>query len=337
VEELRVGNTVVGRGQIAFGLLNCGQNRDGASIGIPFIAVNGSVDGPVLSLTSFIHGDEIPGIEVLRRLMRQEIKPASLRGALIAVPIANPLAAEVGESETPLDKLDLCAVFPGDAGGLLTERIAHVLYEEALRRSDYYIDLHSNYSPALEFSIVPTCDNADAFQRALAMAQAFGWPVQVSGYPGSPADAALKLGKPAMLLEFDGSRFALESSVRKGVRGILNVLTYLDMIDGQIQDQVDRLVPMGVYGRAEVRASHGGFAFFRKQVGDRVHPGEVIGTIYDAYGEQLEPITSPVDGFIRTLIPAPGYQLAHSGQPVATFLRITDAVPTFGAPPGPKS
>ena len=325
MEQLQLGKTTVAPGKMEFGALECGSHRDGTLISIPFIVANGSEDGPTLCLSSLIHGDEVPGIEVVRRVMREEITPTRLRGAIIAIPALNPLATRAAQHLTPEEGLDLCAEFPGDLNGALTRRMAHIAYQELISKCDYYIDFHANYSPAVEFSIIPKCENRRAIDGAIEMANAFGWPIQASSLPGSPAEAVLNSGKPAMLPELVGNEFAVESSVRKAVRGTLNVLIHLGMIEGEIQEHDDLAVGKGRFGRAVVRVASGGIVHFTTGVGTRVKEDEVIGVVHDVYGQEVEEVRSPVNGYIRTLIPGPGNQLVHSGQIVATFLVIADA------------
>jgi predicted deacylase len=324
MKALKIGNVEVAPGAMEFGALECGRHRDGTPVSIPFMVARGTADGPTLGLSALIHGDEVPGFETVRQIMREEISPGKLNGTIIAIMALNPLAARASQWSSPEEAQDLNASFPGDPNGSLTQRIAHIAYQELLSRCDFYIDFHSNYSPAVEFCIIPDCRQRNAIDKAVEMAQAFGWPIQAMVEPACPAEVMLNAGKPAMLAELVGSGFASDASIRKGVRGTLNVLVWLGMIEGKIQPHDDLDVAPGLFARNVVRAGTGGVVHFTKKVGAHVAEGEILGIVHDIFGHEVETVRSPVNGYIRSFTPGLRNQLLHTGQVVATFLVIAD-------------
>jgi hypothetical protein len=96
-----------------------------------------------------------------------------------------------------------------------------------------------------------------------------------------------------------------------GVTGILNVLKYLDMIDGDVEKQPSLAQALhGLYEGVTVTANHGGMVHMEKDPGDMVDEGEVLATIRNPYGDVVSTAESPRAGCLI------GYFLFY-GQAVA--------------------
>ena len=81
----------------------------------PVLVVNGSKPGPVLCLTAAVHGDELNGIEIVRRVL-YNLNAVKLSGTVIGVPIVNLQGFRRGSRYLP-DRRDLNRFFPGDPRG----------------------------------------------------------------------------------------------------------------------------------------------------------------------------------------------------------------------------
>ena len=74
--------------------------------------VNGRTRGKVLYLQAASDGDELNGIEVIRRILKQ-VKPAKLVGAVIAAPVVNLHGFHAHQGHSPADGLKMNRCFPG--------------------------------------------------------------------------------------------------------------------------------------------------------------------------------------------------------------------------------
>jgi hypothetical protein len=273
---------------------------------VPAIVVNGRSDGPTLLLSAAIHGPELTGTEVIRQVCREVINPEQLRGAIIALPIANPYAYRAVSWFNPEDGYNLNRVFPGSAGGWLTSRLAYAIMENAVKQSNAIIDFHTSCGPQLVWSILEYDEEKlDLYRRSKELADAFGLGIveqETKNMPhraGAITEAAAELNIPAMTVELEIWRRIIPSSVEVGVRGALNVMRKLDMIDGKIEPQTGNpKVFKGVYKWTEIFSNEGGLVEFVKNPGDNVKEGELITRIRNPFGDVLDEVKSPVSGII---------------------------------------
>jgi predicted deacylase len=326
-----IADLAVAPGQIGFGGFTAAYLQDSSPVRIPLIVVNGAEEGPVLWLDSTMHGPEIVGAEVIRRLTREVLDPARLRGVVIAAPILNPLAFLAHAYHTPQDNYNLNRVFPGNPRGLLSQRLAHLIMTEGIARADYVINMHCNPLPALMFNLVHAAGD-ETSRRAQDMADAFGITTinMVVGYEphrtGTIADSAMAAGKPTIVVELIAWRRLDEDGVRAGLRGTLNVMRRIGMLDGAEEPQTGVQVLPGRLTRTEVTVDKGGLISFTKELGDPIRQGEVIALLRDPYGDVVEEVRSPVDGWILAY-PSMHNQAAATGD-FAAFL----AFPHDGKP-----
>ena len=330
-KTVRVGDVVAEPGEIRFGGITCAYLQDGAPVVLPLIVVNGAMDGPVLMLSGAIHGLELIGTEVIRQVTREAVKPAELRGAIIAAPILNPLAFRAGGMTTPQDQINLAYVFPGNPDQSLSRRMADLILKELIARADYEVDLHSNMTPSIPFTILHSASSHEVAAESRRMAEAVGFTLvdetekAPAPNPGWLMDWILEAGKPAIVVELIDSRRINPIAARAGVRAILNVMKSIGMLEGAIEPQFELPVLKGLFSRAQVTANRGGLVHLHKEAGDPVAQGDLLATIYDAYGDAVEEVRSPVDGFLLAY-PLRETQAAATGTDVAflVFPRESD-------------
>ena len=315
----------IARGQLEFGTLPVGELRDGATVSIPLMVMNGEHEGPTLWIDAAIHGVEIPGIDVIRRIMREEVTPQDLRGTIVACPVLNPFAFRAGQNFSPIDEgtgnADLHAVFPGSPDGGLNDRMAYRIFTEGIAKCDYYIDFHSNYYPAVEFIPITICEDERVMDSSIKMAEAFGLPLsEVTGAHGWPIFNAQREGIPAMVVELLAHGYLDERSIQIGVTGTKNVLRHLGMLDGIPEPLSELKVEPGLYGRGFIYSKHGGLVHFNKTAGDWIATGEVIALIRNIYGDIVEEIMAPMQGYIRTVLFGPHNEAVHGGGIIASVL-----------------
>ncbi len=301
---VRVGNVAAAPGELKFGSLTCASLPDATPVSLPLLVMNGKADGPVLLLTGCMHGLEVGGIEVIRRVMREVLDPVTLRGAVIAAPILNPFAYCAGRMNTPQDEYNLNRVFPGGPGQLLSHRLADVIVNQIVTKTDYLIDLHSNVQPSIPFAIIRHTPDEAVNAAGRKMADAFGITTvrMVLKFEqhrtGTMSDWALAHGIASIVIELVDSRRIHDPSVTMGVRGIRNVMKVLGMLDGKVEPQTEMVVHRGNLTRMELTAAKGGLVHRGKEAGEAVRKGDLLAAFYDPYGNVVDELRSPVDGYV---------------------------------------
>jgi hypothetical protein len=321
-QALKVGTVAVEPGEIGFGKLQLEPLPDGAEVFIPLIVVNGAHAGPVLWLGSAIHGTEIPGIEVTRRVTREIIDPRTLRGAIIGATILNPYAFRHRRANAPQDDLNLNAQFPGDPRGTINQRTAHVIFTQGIAHCDYAIDFHAATPIGMEFMCLPACPDPQVMARSLEIALAFGFPLveltrDMFGYDRSLIAWAQDSGKPGFVCEVKAQQRYVRSSIPAGVRGVLNVMKCLGMIDGAIEPQSELVGAGGTYRLVDFKANKSGLVHFQVTGGQRVERGDRLGIVRDVWGEVLDEIVSPAGGYVRSVT---DNQAVYAGQIIGVIL-----------------
>jgi len=261
----------------------------GRELFIPLHRLEGRAPGPTLGLSAVVHGDEPLTNEVVRRVL-SSIDPADLRGTILAVPVVNSLAFESLSRHTPIDMLDLNRNFPGSPSGWLSEQIAHVLTTRFVAQLDVHLDLHTG-------GIFPTVDYVYIFDRSRELSLAFGStflfePSQP--YQGTFAVPAGAKGIPFFTAEVGGGSFLDAHYLEHGVRGVMNVLKQLKMIDGEPIRPAQQTI---VTEMAVVRPRFGGVLYPEiglDQLGKEVAGGTLLGRVVSPYTfETLEEIRAP--------------------------------------------
>jgi predicted deacylase len=185
--------------------------------------------GPTIFITAAMHGDELNGLEIIRRFMRSP-KLGGLQGTIIVVPVVNVHGFGMGSRYLP-DRRDLNRVFPGSAKGSLAARVAEVLMQEVVLRSDFGIDLHTG---AIHRFNVPQIRAELDNEIVEGMARAFGVPLILNSElrEGSLRESAGKNNIPVIVYEAGEALRLDEISIKAGTRGIVNVLMHLGMLNG---------------------------------------------------------------------------------------------------------
>jgi predicted deacylase len=340
----QVGDIEAPSGQLATGLLRVGELADGCSpIHIPVMIINGTDDGPVVYLHGGSHGQEtICSIEMMRQLAREELDPAGLCGAVVMVPVANLLAHQAATRIAPQYGVreggafggDMHRLWPGDKDGSLTHRLSHAIWTQIVAQSDVVLDFHTNSSPGLIFVLMHENEEQDekgrdVWRRTVEIGKAFGVTLaREAPCPTALAGASLAAGKPALTIELAAPRVLNHTMVKAGVIGTKNILVHLGMIDGKIVPQAGIPVLEGNFDNGpSPRANRGGVIHFEAECGVLVKGGAIIARIFDVFGNELEVIRMPKDGYISTF-PAlswNGAQAIASGEWVADlFFRTPD-------------
>jgi len=316
-----IGDLNLEPGESGKGKLGTFYLSDGSAVNIPLMVVRGEKEGPVLWVSAAMHGQELSGIPVVWDILKKHSDPKTLRGTVVGAPLLNPFSFNGRTYFTPEDGYNVNRVFPGDPNGLLTHRLANLIYE-SIKNVDYLIDFHCNVSSAMYFSIVKQTPHEEAWVKSKQMAEAFGITniemilKHEAHRTGTMGDSAGELGKPILIIELVPWRMIDPQAVRVGTRGVLNVMKSIGMIDGEIEPQDEIQVINKRLSRTELNPYRGGIVTEFVSVGDEIKNGQLIGQVVDAYGDPVEDIISPVDGWLLAW-PMINNQAAGTGEHVA--------------------
>ncbi len=280
--------------------------------------IHGAKPGPAGFVSAAIHGDEVIGVEIARRLLAAP-NLRRLRGTLLVVPIVNSFGF-LNRSRYLPDRRDLNRTFPGNAGGSLASRLAHLFLTEVVARCGFGIDLHS---AAIHRTNLPQIRVSPGSSELVRLARAFGAPVVLTSpeRPGSLRAAARDRGVEMLLYEAgEGLRFD-ELAVRQGVAGILRVLHRKEMIAARGVPR-RRATPLMAETTQWLRAPRGGLLRTFRGDGDVVAAGEVMAAVSDPFGEREDTVTAPFDGMVigRAVMP-----VVNEGDAVFHLARIVSA------------
>ena len=277
---------------------------DHTPVGLAAHVVHGARDGPTLFVSAAVHGDEVIGVEIVRRLLRAP-NLGDMGGTLIAVPVVNAFGF-LNHSRYLPDRRDLNRCFPGSPRGSLASRLADRFLNEVVARAEYGIDLHS---AAIHRTNLPQVRVSPSRPGTMRLAEAFGAPVIVRSKlrDGSLRQAARDRGIDVLLYEAGEALRFDELSARVGVAGILRVMAALGMVaaDGPDAVEAPATAPILSQGSTWLRAPAGGLLRSYKGVGDAVEADEVLGVVSDPFGEVEEPVNARTAGMVigRTNLP----------------------------------
>ncbi len=287
------------------------RSFEASYLNMPVFVARGVTPGPTLCLAAGVHGDELNGVEVVRRAFAQ-IDAQELRGTLIALPAINAEGVRTGNRYLS-DRRDLNRAFPGSAGGSVARLIAHEVFTHVVIRCDALLDLHTASNKRANLPQI-RADLSDPAIRELAIHFGLGIVVGGSGPDGSLRREAAKAGIPAIIYEAGEPFRFQEDEIERGAEGVENVMAYLDMTE-----QPEREIPDArVYERSRwVRTAvgNGGFFFPTANLGDLVQAGDSLGKIVDPLTDETFEVLSPIPGeIIGMAVPQPvlsGYALFH--------------------------
>jgi predicted deacylase len=284
---------------------------EGVPVSTPVLVANGVAPGPTLCLTAALHGDELNGVEMVRRVFH-DIDPMNLSGALIGVPIVNVQGFRRGSRYLP-DRRDLNRYFPGNPNGSAAARIAHSLFNEVISNCDALIDLHTG---SFERANLPQLRADLRNPDVVTLTHGFGAMVVLHSKPtvGTLRYAATHAGIPAVTVEAGGPSVLELLEVKHGVKGVETLLTTLGMTR-RMRLWGD---PEPVYYRSSwVRADNGGILLSVVSLGSSVRKGDLLGSITDPMSNARTELRSPYSGRIigmaRNQVVMPGFAAFHVG------------------------
>ena len=285
---------------------------------VPVHVVSGKKKGPRLFISAAIHGDEINGVEVIRRLLKLTALKR-LRGTIIAIPIVN-VHGLINHSRYLPDRRDLNRSFPGTERGSLAARLANTFMKEIVMKCTHGIDLHTG---ALHRDNLPQIRANIDDDETERLARVFNAPVIISSNlrDGSLRESAAEHGIPMLLYEAGEALRFDEVSIRAGVKGIVNVMRELEMLPATRSKAKKHIEPVVARSSSWIRASESGILRAMIPLGARVKKNTLLGVVADPFGDAETKVLSQFSGIVigRTNLP-----LVNEGDALYHVARFED-------------
>lgn len=261
------------------------------SIDLPVQIYRAETDGPVLLLTGGLHGDEVCGIEIVRRLIEKEYVIPT-KGTVIAIPIVNIYGFIQNVRGVP-DGKDINRSFPGVKGGSLARLLAYTLMNEIIPEIDFGVDYHTGGAARANYPQIRCSFNSD---KAVELAKAFNAPVTLSSplINKSFRNAVFKKSKEILVYETGESLRFDEFGISEGIKGTRRLMKYLGMTDEAPAGEKTKMFNKSTW----IRTKNAGLFITKVKLGEELKKRQVLGSIKDPYGELNTRILAPRDGMI---------------------------------------
>jgi len=290
---------------------HAGESLYGSSVPTPVLIARGEQDGPTLCLTAAVHGDEINGIETVRRVM-YAIDPEKLKGRVIGVPIVNLQAFERHSRYLP-DRRDLNRFFPGNTNGSSASRIARSFFDHVIAPCDALVDLHTG---SFHRTNLPQLRANLDVPEVVELTEGFGSTVILhsEGGEGTLRAAATRAGIPAVTLEAGEPLRIDDKAVKHSTKALFTLMNTMGMYR---RPSLWGNPEPTYYGSLWVRADKGGMLMGNAKLGKRVRKGDVLGTVVDPITNQQQNLLAPASGRVIGMalnqFVMPGYAAFHLG------------------------
>lgn len=288
---IEVGGEKIARGEDKLLYLNIARLPTYTSIDLPVRVIRAPKKGPILLLTGGLHGDEINGIEIVRRMLfKNLITPEA--GTVIAIPLMNVYGFIQNVRGVP-DGKDINRSFPGTRGGSLANLVAYAIMNEIIPKIQYGIDFHTGGASRANY---PQIRCVFDIEKNVELAKAFAPPVMLhsSLIDKSFRKAAHKKGKHILVFETGEAHRIDEAGIKEGINGTLRLMKYLGM-----KSEAPEPNEIEIYSKSSwVRAKYAGLYHAKTVLGEFVKKRQTLGTITDPFGNESFRIVSSIDGQI---------------------------------------
>jgi predicted deacylase len=291
--------------------INIARLPSHTQIDTPIYVSRALQDGPTLALTAGMHGDEINGMEIVRRILDGGLNRTK-RGTVVCMPITNVYGFLNFSRDVP-DGKDVNRSFPGSKNGSLASRVAYNLTHQIIPYIDYGIDFHTGGSMRTNYPQVRAMLNNET---NLELAHAFSAPFTIdsSFRPNSLRKEASKKGKNIIVYEAGESLRFDQHGIEEGINGTLRLMRHLKMVDWAPEIKEENRI---IWSSSWIRAKHAGLFQPAVQCGQLIHKGEWVGTITDPFGEFKEQVKASETAYVIGLNNSPvvnaGDALMHLG------------------------
>lgn len=312
---LTIGGVDIKRGEREQVQIDVAKLYDFTDMTITVEVIRGKKEGPILFVSGAVHGDEINGVEIIRRLLAKK-SLSSLKGTLIAVPIVNVFGFNTMSRYLP-DRRDLNRSFPGTEDGSLTSQLANTFMNEIVTHCTHGIDFHT---AAINRTNLPQIRACLDDPETRAMAEAFQMPVVLHSAlrDGSLREATREKGIPTLLFEGGEALRFNEKVIKSGLQGAMSVMREIGMLK-PLKTKSKTKEIFVARSSHWLRAPHSGALSSKKKVGERVRKGQVLGIISDPFGRYTYEIAAKRTGIIIGAVTMPLLNRGDAVFHVATF------------------
>ncbi len=276
----------------------------GTPITLPVHIIRSKTDGPTVLLSGGMHGDEVNGIEIVRRYLNRDLSEKLLCGSIIAMPIIN-VYGFINFARYVPDGKDVNRSFPGKEDGSLASMVAHVLTTEILPQIDFGMDFHTGGSSRTNFPQM-RYENGDELAKEISDAFAAPFTLNSKVIEGSFRETAKNLGKTVVVFEGGETLRIDPKTVEEGLKGIARVLHHFGMMEKTFPKKKTRFFNDSHWIRAEVS----GLFRHKKESGNKVKVGQTLGYISSPTNDYSVKVKCPYDGYI---IGHNNFPLIHKG------------------------
>ncbi len=262
---------------------------------VRYSVIHGDDEGPKIFVIAGVHGHELTGIEVIRRL-KPYLEMKNIRGRVTILPVANPVAFSTRQRGTIYDNKDLNRCFPGDPSGSFTDKLAYEIFNKIIVDNDYGIDLHTGPEGRvlLPHTRIRKCKGIN---QVKALSRVFGTLIAMSpdGVESMLTSSASNRGIPTIGVELGEAYKIDEYFVNAGFFGVVNTLRYLNVLDGKA-DVLDKQFILNE--RHNIKAEHNGLFYPNAKLGQIVKKGDFLGELYNVESDTTERIYAERRGII---------------------------------------
>ena len=282
------------RGKITRYQFDIAADGLGNPIYIPVIVARGEEDGPTVGITAVIHGNELNGLPVIQKIVR-EIDVQSLKGIIVAVPVINVPGFLQGQREFN-DGIDLNHRMPGDKSGNRSDIFAHRFFDRIISQFEYLIDLHTaSFGRINSYYIRADMEHETVAQMAQLMNPEII--LHNTGSAGTLRRAAMERGIPTITAELRDPYKFQQEIIKDGVQGIWNILQYLGMHPGRVATELSSELVM--CSRSYwIYTDQGGLLTVVPDLLAKVQEGETIAYVRNIYGDVIAEYTAPENGVV---------------------------------------
>ncbi len=328
---MQFGHELVGPGERKRIDLEVATLYDYTKINIPIEVIRGREEGPTLFISAAIHGDEINGIEIIKRIL-QNPKINKIRGTLICIPVVNTFGFNNLSRYLP-DRRDLNRCFPGSSRGSLGSRVASIFMREIVNKCSHGIDLHTG---AIHRSNIPQIRASLDNEATKELAHEFGTPIIINSSlrDGSLREAARK--KRVKILLFEGGealRFE-EDVIKSGLKGCLSIMRSIGMLPQKVKKKKKPKKATTYVAESShwIRAPHSGSVKQIKKLGDEVMVGEILAIISDTFGNNPYNVRAKASGIIIGMSTIPLVNKGDAMVHIALFKDSSQVSDTLQSP-----
>lgn len=294
LDEFIIDNSTVLPGESTLIKLKVGRLPSGTRITIDAHVFRGKEDGPIALILGGVHGDEINGIEIVRRCLENDVFEGIQKGTVIAIPIVN-IFGFINFSRAVPDGKDVNRSFPGSSSGSLAARVARTLTKKVLPMVDFIIDLHTGGASRFNY---PQIRYSKQDKTAFELGRQFGAPflIQKPFISKSLRKVAYEMKIPTIVYEAGESIRFDGYSINVGIRGIKRILSNASMISENTDPTTEKI--LHVTKSSWIRAPYSGLFLWTKSSGQKTIKGEPIGYVKDPQGLKSVTILATRTGYI---------------------------------------